>query len=164
MQKKHGFLLTAWVFLPDHWTRHYSSTVSSDHFDSAEVGEGELDDWHQRPAERSRRAMARTLFRLDAAYCAGVSREGRNIHLNAVPQGFVQKPEDWKWSSMREYARLSGEGLDKVLPTAYRSRSAFLRCACAHSNPKSRGPQEHALPCLACCLFPRAADQGQGSR
>ena len=26
------------------------------------------------------------------------------IHLNPVRRGLVKKPEDWKWSSMREYA------------------------------------------------------------
>jgi hypothetical protein len=32
--------------------RHYSSTVSPDHFHRAKVGEDEFNDWHQREAER----------------------------------------------------------------------------------------------------------------
>jgi len=31
------------------------------------------------------------------------------IHLNPVRGGPAKKPEDWKWSSMREYAGVSGE-------------------------------------------------------
>jgi hypothetical protein len=31
------------------------------------------------------------------------------IHLNPVRRGLVKKPEDWKWSSMREFAGMSGE-------------------------------------------------------
>ena len=31
------------------------------------------------------------------------------IHLNPVRRGWVKRPEDWKWSSRREFAGVSGE-------------------------------------------------------
>jgi hypothetical protein len=31
------------------------------------------------------------------------------IHLNPVRRGLVKRPEDWKWSSLREFAGVSGE-------------------------------------------------------
>ena len=35
------------------------------------------------------------------------------IHLNPVRRGLVKKPEDWKWSSMREYAEVGGEDQER---------------------------------------------------
>jgi hypothetical protein len=32
-----------------------------------------------------------------------------HIHLNRVKAGLVKRPEHWKWSSMAEYAGLTGE-------------------------------------------------------
>ena len=31
------------------------------------------------------------------------------IHLNPVSRGWVRRPEDWRWSSMAEFAGVSGE-------------------------------------------------------
>ena len=35
------------------------------------------------------------------------------IHLNPVKRGLVKRPEDWKWSSMAEYAGVSGEAQEQ---------------------------------------------------
>ena len=39
MRRKHRFLLTAWVFLPDHWHAIHLPAASSDHFARLSGGE-----------------------------------------------------------------------------------------------------------------------------
>ena len=104
MREKHGFLLTAWVFLPDHWhTILYppypltisramtavkvSSMVGINH----RRGEGgEL--WQGRFFDRALRTVKE--YHETVEY----------IHGNPVRRGLVRRPEEWKWSSVHEYA------------------------------------------------------------
>jgi putative transposase len=103
-REEHGFLLTAWVFLPDHWhailgprypkglSRVMESVkVSSTRQINAERGElGRL--WQGRFFDRALRTVKE--YQETVEY----------IHLNPPRRGLVKRPEDWKWSSVHEYA------------------------------------------------------------
>jgi len=105
----HPFLLTAWVFLPDH--RHcicapvYPVTISlamksvkqssMSAVNHCRGGEGEL--WQPRFFDRA----LRTVKEYD--------EKVEYIHLNPVRAGLVSRPEDWRWSSYNEYAGLSAD-------------------------------------------------------
>jgi putative transposase len=109
MRQKHRFLLTAWVFLPDHWhaiicpphpltiSRVFqavkvSSMISINH----ERGEaGEL--WQGRFFDRALRTAKEYVETVEY------------IHMNPVWRGLVKLAEDWKWSSVHEYAGVSAE-------------------------------------------------------
>ena len=126
MRQKHGFSLTAWVFLPDHWhaivyppyplsiakamsALKVSSMVAVNH---ARHEKREL--WQERYFDHALRTVQ--------DYAETVEY----IHLNPVKRGLVNRPGDWKWSSYPEYAgvkaaeqeRRCGLAIDRVpLPT-----------------------------------------------
>lgn len=100
-----GFLLNAWVFLPDHWhaiifPRH-PLTISrvmkaiklrSTHdvnLNRQEVGAV----WQARFFEHALRTVKE--------YHDCISY----IHLNPVTRGLVQKPDEWEWSSVHSYSK-----------------------------------------------------------
>jgi len=103
-REEHGFLLTAWVFLPDHWhailgPRYLkgislvmeSVKVSSTRQINAERGDlGRL--WQGRFFDRALRTVKE--YQETVEY----------IHLNPLRRGLVKRPEDWKWSSVHAYA------------------------------------------------------------
>jgi putative transposase len=99
----HGFRLTAWVFLPDHWHAilgpRFPVTISRV-LEAVKVGStrrinahskegGEL--WQGRFFDRA----LRTVKEYDEAV--------EYIHLNPVRRRLVARPEEWKWSSVHEY-------------------------------------------------------------
>jgi len=98
-----GFLVTAWVVLPDHWHAilfpHYpgpisgvmeSIKVSSTRLINRERGEsGRL--WQGRFFDRALRTVK------------GYNERIKYIHLNPVRAELVSKAEEWKWSSVRDY-------------------------------------------------------------
>jgi putative transposase len=105
----HRFLLTAWVFLPDHWHAivgaHYPLTISlvmksikvssmnvinRQHRQSGELWQGRFFDH----ALRTVRDHSDTV---------------EYIHLNPVRRGLVPAPEDWPWSSASEYSGMGRE-------------------------------------------------------
>jgi len=104
MRHKHGFLLTAWVFLPDHWHAiiypPYPLTisrampavkVSSTIAINVRLGEvGEL--WQGRFFDRAVRTVKEYPEKVEY------------IHWNPVRRGLVARGEEWKWSSVHEYA------------------------------------------------------------
>ncbi len=116
-RKQHGFLLTAWVFLPDHWhailfPRH--PLTISEAMESIKVSStkrinrarGELGLlWQGRffdPAPlpmnvfvAGRRRALRTVKEYD--------EKVEYIHLNPVKAELVSRPEDWRWSSVRDF-------------------------------------------------------------
>src|SRR5215472_3057016 len=109
MREKHGFVLTAWVFLPDH--RHaiidppHPLTISTvvkavkvSSMISINLGRGESGEfWQGRFFDGALRTVKK--YHETVEY----------IHLNPVRRGLVRRAEDWKWSSTREYAGISGE-------------------------------------------------------
>jgi len=117
-REEHGFLLTAWVFLPDHWhailgPRYLkgislvmeSVKVSSTRQINAERGElgwlwqGRFSDPAPLPLNifvAGRRRALRTVKEYQETV--------EYIHLNPLGRGLVKASEDWKWSSVHECA------------------------------------------------------------
>ena len=108
MRQKHGFLLTAWVFLPDHWHAiicpTYPLTISRvvkavkvSSMIAINHGRGEGRElWQERFLDRAQRTVKGYLKTVDY------------IHWNPVRRGLVKEPEEWKWSSAVEYAGVDG--------------------------------------------------------
>jgi len=102
-REKHHFLLTAWVFLPDHWhailfprlpvtisTVMESIKVASTHrFNASRKESGLL--WQPRFFDRALRTVKE--------YYENVEY----IHPNPVRAGLVNRAEDWPWSSVHDY-------------------------------------------------------------
>ena len=101
-RKEHGFLLTAWVFLPDHWhaiiyTR-FPLTISRV-LESIKVG----------ATLRINRGRGERGVLLQGRFFDRALRTVREyhekveyIHFNPVKAGLVGRPEDWKWSSVHD--------------------------------------------------------------
>ena len=128
---EHRFLLTAWVFLPDHWhaifyPRH-PLTISR-------VMEA-IKDGATKRINRSRRETG-TLWQprfFDRALrtVEEYNAKVEYIHWNPVKAGLVSRPEEWPWSSVHDYtgsaqrpvATPSGLAVDRVLlPADERTR------------------------------------------
>ena len=103
-REKYHFLLTAWVFLPDHWHAiifpPYPLTISRA-MESIKVGSthrinsGRRESgllWQPRFFDRAVRTVQEYYEKVEY------------IHLNPVRAGLVERAEDWPWSSMRDYA------------------------------------------------------------
>ena len=103
-RKKHGFLLTAWVFLPDHWHAilypPHPLTISRV-MESIKVGstlringrrreKGLL--WQPRFFDRALRTVKE------------YHEKVQYLHQNPVEAGLVSRAEDWLWSSARDYS------------------------------------------------------------
>ena len=102
-RQKHGFLLTAWVFLPDHWQAilfpRFPASISrvmesikvgsTLHINAERKGSGHL--WQPRFFDRALRSVKE--YHEKVAY----------LHLNPVRAGLVQRAEDWPWSSVHDY-------------------------------------------------------------
>src|SRR5271157_2221005 len=112
-RKQHGFLLTAWVFLPDHWHAivypSFPLTISRV-LEAIKVGATLR--INRRRGERGVLLQGR-FFDRALRTVKEYHEKVEYIHLNPVKRGLVQKPEDWKWSSMREYAGVSGEDQER---------------------------------------------------
>ena len=117
-REQHCFLLTAWVFLPDHWHAiffpRFPLTISR-LMEATKVGstlrinEGRKESgllWQPRFFDRA--------LRTEKEYGEKVEY----IHQNPVKAGLVRRAEDWRWSSVREYAGTVGETATRhpVLP------------------------------------------------
>ena len=110
-RKIHGFLITSWVFLPDHWHAilypHHSLTIS-DVMESIKVsstrrinkGRGEFGQlWQGCFFDRGVRTVKEYYETVEY------------IHSNPVKAGLVARPEDWRWSSANEFSgRTLGSG------------------------------------------------------
>jgi REP-associated tyrosine transposase len=119
------FLLTAWVFLPDHWHAvifsPYPLTISKVRKvikSRSTLGwrhEGEITGklWQARFYEHALRTVK------EYHDCL------RYIHHNPVKRGLVRRAEDWKWSSIHSYGGPQKPVLpvDRVrLPSEMRAR------------------------------------------
>ena len=102
MRPKPGFLLTAWVFLDDHWhaiifpphpltiSRVFQSVKVSSMI-SIKVGRHEAGElWQGRFFDRGLRRVKEYHEKVEY------------IHLNPVRRGLVRRAEDWKGSSVHE--------------------------------------------------------------
>ena len=100
---EHGFLITAWVFLPHHWHMivgpRYPLSVSrvletlkvasTRRINARQNMAGRL--WQGRFFDRAPRTVKE------------YSETVEYIHRNPVRRGLVARPEDWRWSSVHEY-------------------------------------------------------------
>jgi len=117
-REQHGFLLTAWVFLPDHWHAiffpRFPLTISR-LMEATKVGstlrinEGRKESgllWQPRFFDRALRTVKE------------YGEKVEYLHQNPVQAGLVRRAEDWRWSSAREYAETVGETATRhpVLP------------------------------------------------
>jgi len=130
-RKRHGFLLNAWVFLPDHWHAIFypdSPLTISDVMETIKVsstrqmnrGRGESGPlWQGRFFDRALRTVKEYHEALEY------------IHWNPVKAGLVARPEDWRWSSVHDFSgRTAGPivannvlTIDRVeLPLDHRAR------------------------------------------
>ncbi len=103
-RQEHGFLLTTWVFLPDHWhaiiAPHHPKTISvvmesikvasTRQINTRRQESGKL--WQGRFFDRALRTVK------EYHECV------EYIHWNPVRRGLVDQPEDWAWSSFHQYA------------------------------------------------------------
>jgi len=118
-----GFLLTAWVFLPDHWHAMfypaYPLTISrvvesikdgaTKRINRARQTAGML--WQPRFFDRAVRTVREYHEKVEY------------IHRNPVNAGLAKRPEDWAWSSVHDYMGTvnrapvtpSGLSVDRVL-------------------------------------------------
>ena len=102
-RREHGFLLTAWVFLPDHWHailgQRYPLSVSrgletlkvasTRRINARQKMSGRL--WQGRFFDRALRTVKE------------YSETVEYIHRHPVRRGRVARREDWRWSSVHEY-------------------------------------------------------------
>ena len=102
-RKKHGFLLTAWVFLPDHW----HAIIYPPHPLTISMSMESIKDGATKRINHSRRE-AGVLFQprfFDRALrtVQEYHEKVEYIHLNPVKAGLASRPEDWTWSSFHNY-------------------------------------------------------------
>jgi putative transposase len=100
----HPWLLTAWVFLPDHWhalcAPRYPETISrvvksvqqssTMAIHRRRAASGEV--WQPRFFDRALRKVKE------------YNEKVEYIHLNPVRAGLVRRTQEWPWSSVREYS------------------------------------------------------------
>ncbi len=102
-RREHRFLLTAWVFLPDHWhaiiAPRYPLSISRV-LETLKVASTRRINarhnlaggiWQGRFFDRALRTVKE--YHETVEY----------IHRNPVRRGLVARPEDWRWSSVHEY-------------------------------------------------------------
>ena len=124
-RKQLGFLLTAWVFLPDHWHAILCPRQPTGISDAMQlikqrsthaIGSGRSQSvrlWQPRFHEHALRTVKE--------YMGAVTY----IHLNPVKRNLVRRPEEWKWSSVHDYSPggISPLPVDRVsLPADEKSR------------------------------------------
>ncbi|MBZ5562518.1 MAG: transposase [Acidobacteriia bacterium] len=130
-RKAHGFLFTAWVFLPDHWHAiifpRFPLTISRV-LESLKVSATRLIN-----ADRGERGVLFQGRFFDRALRTVKEYDEKvaYIHGNPVKAGLVERPENWKCSSVHDYTggveAPSGSGspipVDRVLmPTGEQGR------------------------------------------
>jgi putative transposase len=128
---EHGFLLGAWVFLPDHW---HAIFYPAHPLTISRVMES-IKDAATKRINRSRgetgTLMQPRFFDRALRTVREYNEKVKYIHLNPVRAGLVSRPEDWRWSSVHDYtgsvqrpvATPSGLSVDRVLlPSDERTR------------------------------------------
>jgi len=109
VRSRQQFLLTAWVFLPDHWHAilfpHYPLTISGTMkaiklTSTMAVGRG-----RGKPGELWQGRFFDHALRTVKEYCDTVDY----IHRNPVRRELAATPESWTWSSAAEYSGVAAE-------------------------------------------------------
>ncbi len=109
VRSRQGFLLTAWVFLPDHWHAilfpPHPLTVSEAMKSLKLASTNSLGRCRREAGELWQGRFFDHALRTVQDYWETVEY----IHRNPVRRGLVAKPENWIWSSAAEYSGVSGE-------------------------------------------------------
>ncbi len=120
---EHRFLLTAWVFLPDHWHAIFYPPLP---LTISRVIEA-IKDGATKRINRARREAGMLwqprFFDRALRTVKEYDEKVKYIHLNPVKAGLVSRQEDWPWSSVHDYtgsvqrsvATPSGLCIDRVL-------------------------------------------------
>jgi putative transposase len=115
-RRQHGFLVSAWVFLPDHWHAilgiSYPRTVSLV-LESIKVASTRRINAGQ---NASRRLWQGRFFDRALRTVREYNDTVEYIHRNPVRRGLVETPEAWKWSSAHEYAPPGGRPAFGIAP------------------------------------------------
>ena len=102
-RQEHCFLLTAWVFLPDHWHAvvgvRYPKTISVV-MESIKVGSTR--QMNTRRGESGRLWQGR-FFDRALRTVKEYNETVEYIHRNPVRRELATRPEGWRWSSVHEY-------------------------------------------------------------
>ena len=123
VRSRQRFLLTAWVFLPDHW---HAILYPSHPLTISDVMKS-IKLTSTTALDRLRGEVRSTARSADPAFGSVVLWQGRffdhalrtvrdywdtveYIHLNPVRRGLVAKPDNWTWSSFAEYSGVAAEG------------------------------------------------------
>jgi putative transposase len=108
-REKHGFSLTAWVIMPDHWHviiyPPYPLTISTIIKAVKAISTISINVSRHETGELWQGRFFDHALRTVRDYHAKVEY----IHLNPVRSGLVTRAEDWKWSSRREFSGASPE-------------------------------------------------------
>ena len=128
---EHGFLLTAWVFLPDHW---HAISYPQHPLTISKVMEA-IKDGATKRINRRRREVGMLwqprFFDRALRTVREYNEKVEYIHLNPVRAGLARRAVEWPWSSVHDYtgsvqgpvAAPSGLGIDRVLlPADERTR------------------------------------------
>ncbi len=103
-RKQLGFLLTAWVFMPDHWHAILCPREPAGVSDAMKLikqrsthaigvaRQQSIRLWQTRFHEHALRTVREYLGAVEY------------IHFNPVRRKLVNRPEDWKWSSIHDYS------------------------------------------------------------
>ena len=102
-RRRHHFLWTAWVFLPDHWHAiihpRFPLTISRV-LEAIKVGATlRINRWRGEHGVLLQGRFFDRALRTVWEYHEKV----KYIHFNPVKAELVQRPEDWKWSSVHDY-------------------------------------------------------------
>ncbi len=109
VRSRQRFLLTAWVFLPDHWHAilfpPYPVTISAAMKSIKLSSHNQLGPCRHETGELWQGRFFDHALRTVKDYIDTVEY----IHLNPVRRGLVSRPEDWRWSSYPEYSGLAAQ-------------------------------------------------------
>jgi REP-associated tyrosine transposase len=109
VRSRQRFLLTAWVFLPDHWHAilfpPYPLTISAVMKSIKLSSMMAMGRCRGEPGELWQGRFFDHALRTVQEYGATVDY----IHLNPVRRGLVAMPESWTWSSAAEYSGVAPE-------------------------------------------------------
>ena len=120
---EHGFLLTAWVFLPDHW----HAIIYARHPLTLSVVMEAIKDGARKRINRRRREVGMLwqprFFDRALRTVREYNEKVAYIHLNPVRAGLASRAEEWSWLSVHDYsgsaqrpvATPSGLQIDRIL-------------------------------------------------
>jgi putative transposase len=103
-RRRLGFALSGYVLMPDHWHAlvwpAYPLTISRVVQDVKYVSARRINRWRGRRGSLWQHQFWDRFVR----HAGELSERFDYIHFNPVRRGLVMRPEDWRWSSWRNFA------------------------------------------------------------